>query len=1407
MKQLLLSAALLVLTLSSVQAQLSGTVVAWGYNGYGQADVPEGLSDVTAIAAGEYHTVALKADGTVVAWGDDGAGQTDVPEGLSGVIAIAAGYRHTVALKSDGTVVAWGENRFGETDVPGDLNGVIAIAAGGGATGGTHTVALKGDGTVVAWGDVTVPEGLSGVIAIAAGWGYTMALKDNGTVVAWDSVGWRYVPTGLNGVTAIATSGNHSVALKGDGAVVAWGGGSPGQTENPADVPEGLSGVTAIAAGNGHTVALKGDGTVVAWGDHIWGWGQSDVPEGLSGVTAVAAGLSHTVVLVGEDLPPTLFVSSVSRNVAMKGGNHHFNVMAPSNWSWSKSAGSDWVTTTEPASQSGDQTFSYVVAANPDPTHSRVATFTLTNGVFTVTHTITQADGIVVAWGDNWWDQRDVPEGLSGVTAIAAGGAHTVVLKGDGTVVALGWNFYGQLNVPEGLSGVTAIAAGDTHTVALKGDGTVVVWGDNGYYGPIPVPEGLSDVTAIAAGGEHTMALKKNGTVVAWDKWGGAYGGDMSSELSGVTAIAAGGSHAVALKKNGTVVAWDKWGRQWEDGDDMPAGLNGVIAIAAGWRHTVALKGNGTVVAWGDNSYGQADVPAGLKDVIAIAAGDSHTVVLKRDGTVVAWGHNSDGQTDVPEGLSDVAAIAAGGDQTVALISPRSPSSILIRGNGVTIPLGSTTPSLANFTDFGNVNVTGGTVARNFTLANVGEANLNLTSSPRVQISGPHASDFTVTAQPASPLAGNSSTTFQISFDPSALGLRPATISIANDDEARNPYVFDIQGTGSDLVNPALHLTNAPAANKLLILTQSSLGITGTVTDNLAVDRVEITLNGNPIDVTFIHSSPVSASFSAEIFATHGPNTLVITAYDQANRNVTLTRSFTFERRHEFTLARKVLPAGLGTPLDKAGVVAFKALPAKNASKLTQGPASQTSNVMHGTFITLTANAKAKHLFSHWEGLPPDAEEAGNLAIFPMPEENVAIVAVFIENPFLAAPFNTLGAKPLFHGLLRPEAPAPSNNTTVGLFTAALVPAKGSLSGKVFMDGKVTSFTAMLQGGGARHVWFKVGKVFRLELPLLDNEAQNKTLSAVWNGEGQLQVTVNGPDGTSSGLASPPLYSKTNLIQPPPASSLLNAKGKQGYYTLALFAQEPTLEMSVTTYPQGTGYSSLTLMNNGVLKLAGVLADGTKITLSSFLVAGEGESGLESALFMQLPTPGGKTRNGSLLGMLVYDSTQPNSDVSSADLQWFRPDVRGTPVGSRMLAYKAGWPGGITLEAIGALYDGTQTVQATLGLDTASDPVELFFAEGKLNGPVSVSTFHIDKNKVIKQDNKDKTFTLSFTPKGGFFKGTFAPDWTGAKLPAFNGILLQKGENRGGDGFFLSNHPNPDDLLNPESGSVTLEKP
>ena len=71
------------------------------------------------MAAGTWHSLALRANGTVIAWGDDSAGQTNLPSDLTNVIAIAAGGNHSLALRADHTVVGWGEN----TDADGNYCG------------------------------------------------------------------------------------------------------------------------------------------------------------------------------------------------------------------------------------------------------------------------------------------------------------------------------------------------------------------------------------------------------------------------------------------------------------------------------------------------------------------------------------------------------------------------------------------------------------------------------------------------------------------------------------------------------------------------------------------------------------------------------------------------------------------------------------------------------------------------------------------------------------------------------------------------------------------------------------------------------------------------------------------------------------------------------------------------------------------------------------------------------------------------------------------------------------------------------------------------------------------------------------------------------------------------------------
>ena len=334
-----------------------------------------------------------------------------------------------------------------------------------------------------------------------------------------------------------------------------------------------------------------------------------------------------------------------------------------------------------------------------------------------------QVTGGVMAWGDNSKGQTNIPAAaLSGVTAIAGGVEHTVLLY-DGAVPVLGSNYRGQRNIPTGaLSGVTAIAGGGAHTVALKNDGRVICWGWNrdgqclgtDRYGSRLIGWGvpgvgrgsyvrirgtiLTGVTAIAGGGYHTIALK-DGAVLAWGDNGFGQCTIPASANSGVTAIASGRVHTIALK-DGAVLAW---GANDYGQCTIPAAANsGVSAIAGGGFHTIALK-DGAVLAWGSNDYGQCTVPASASSgVTAIAGGRWHTIAIKGDA-VLAWGHNSSGQCTIPAAAqSGVTAIAGGGRHTIALRVPAPTINQVTPAEG---PLAGGTPITIRGTNF----VTGAT--------------------------------------------------------------------------------------------------------------------------------------------------------------------------------------------------------------------------------------------------------------------------------------------------------------------------------------------------------------------------------------------------------------------------------------------------------------------------------------------------------------------------------------------------------------------------------------------------------------------------------------------------------------------------------------------------------------------------
>lgn len=82
----------------SGQPTFAAYVASWGGISLNNRELAG--NDFVAIAAGGYHSLALKSNGSIVGWCENGFGQA-TPLAGNDFIAIEAGLYHSLALKSD----------------------------------------------------------------------------------------------------------------------------------------------------------------------------------------------------------------------------------------------------------------------------------------------------------------------------------------------------------------------------------------------------------------------------------------------------------------------------------------------------------------------------------------------------------------------------------------------------------------------------------------------------------------------------------------------------------------------------------------------------------------------------------------------------------------------------------------------------------------------------------------------------------------------------------------------------------------------------------------------------------------------------------------------------------------------------------------------------------------------------------------------------------------------------------------------------------------------------------------------------------------------------------------------------------------------------------------------------------
>ena len=293
---------------------------------YTLAKVP-GLTGIVAAEAGVACSFAVRADGTLLTWGiNSGNGKlgttplsffeeraswgpnANVPVPLAvrfDAIDVSTMKDHTLALTRDARVYAWGTGDKGQLGI-----------------GPMPVIKLRHE-SPSAYPYTPFPveiAGLSGVLAISAGYTHSLAVMKDGTVRAWGENRWgevgdgttavRNAPVvvpGVKDVVGVAAGQGFSAAVLRDGTVMTWGNrihGSLGRmpaSDNRADpVPAlvpGVNGVRRIVAGYSHVLALTEAGTIISWGMPDFGQlgragasnrAPSAIP-GLGGVQSIAA--------------------------------------------------------------------------------------------------------------------------------------------------------------------------------------------------------------------------------------------------------------------------------------------------------------------------------------------------------------------------------------------------------------------------------------------------------------------------------------------------------------------------------------------------------------------------------------------------------------------------------------------------------------------------------------------------------------------------------------------------------------------------------------------------------------------------------------------------------------------------------------------------------------------------------------------------------------------------------------------------------------------------------------------------------------------------------------------------------------------------------------------------------------
>jgi hypothetical protein len=630
-------------------------------------------------------------------------------------------------------------------------------------------------------------------------------------------------------------------------------------------------------------------------------------------------------------------------------------------------------------------------------------------------------------------------------------------------------------------------------------------------------------------------------------------------------------------------------------------------------------------------------------------------------------------------------------------------------------------------------------------------------------------------------------------------------------------------GDSVDSTSPSTPVITAPAANE--IITQPpGLPVTasGTAVDNKGVGSVKVKMNGGSFqEATLADPGLPNTAWSLDLATVEGANTMTVQAFDtKGTPSAVVTRKFTL-------LRKLIVNADTNLGGVSSGFAPFSSRQANLSYSITATPKPPSaSHPVEGSIFTGwslggqdVANGNAPFTPQRLGVPASDLQKSKITFIF---RQGVELTANFALNPFTSL-------SGTYNGLIRPSAtqperlPAgigpedgsPRDNSTEGFFTAT-VQSSGAFSGKVTLDGTVLNLAGVFDHEG--HARFGTARLFQQSIARTGRPGLIVAL--------RMNVSENAADPTAAdritGTVTTTDLKKSVVLavsnvdtdrahystgSPLVPAAYLGANNGASTFTAVLPAKDvdaQTAGYDLADYPQGSGVAAISISKTGAVTLTGALADGSTLSASSTL--SEIGPGRPSRFPLFAKLYGGK---GFLSGFVTLDAAQPDSDMCAENLQWLRPPQNTSHY------YPSGWIPPIIVDLVAARYT-TENGQSALKMPDDADagdwgnelPPEdpdgnasLVFAGGQLTADLWKFVNLSASDTVTRVPDNDSTYTLSISRAAGTFNGTFLH--TDDTLPAFRGVLYQKGAHAGGYGYFLTKQPTPIDYLG-ESGAVTI---